>query len=186
MVFRHRRREPLLLKRIRKKPEALDKLQEYAFYPPEFCPTKINLRSIKETLVPWHPPTLTPPPGEVGRHVSVRCGCPMSTGGGNIGIHAKIIRTTTERSFTALTSRDASSGDPKQRGSFGHGRCFNTCCAYNRRGLGRLTTSGEKQIQHRPPSSNAGLHRMRGNSQGLSCLSRRDTVQVHLNCIAQF
>src|SRR5712672_2402906 len=55
MVFRYRRREPSLPKRIRKKPEALDKSQECAFYPPEFCPTKINLRSIKKTLVPWHP-----------------------------------------------------------------------------------------------------------------------------------
>jgi hypothetical protein len=37
----------------------------------------------------------------------------MSTGGGNIGIHAKIIRMATERNFTALTSRGALSADPK-------------------------------------------------------------------------
>src|SRR5712671_750733 len=108
MVFRYRRREPSLPKRIRKKPEALDKSQECAFYPPEFCPTKINLRSIKKTLVPWHPPAITPLCGEEARrHVSVRCGCPMIAGGGKIGSHAKIIRITTRRSFTVLTSRGA-------------------------------------------------------------------------------
>jgi hypothetical protein len=37
----------------------------------------------------------------------------MITGGGKIGTHAKIIRMTTECSFTALTSREPSSGDPK-------------------------------------------------------------------------